>query len=76
MGGGIGGVKRTAISKSTILSEKVETVLSKQKRYSPTSLAVKTKSPCLSFSPSKIICSLPGVEVGPWTEYATVPISG
>lgn len=53
------------ISRSTILSVKVETVLSKQKRYSPTSLAVKTKSPCRSFCPSRIMRSLPGSFVGP-----------
>ena len=55
------------ISKSIILSAKVLMLLSKQKRYSPASLAVKTKSPWRSFVPSRIVFSLPGSELGPWT---------
>ena len=39
----------TAISKSTILSVKVDISLSKQTLYSPISCAVKTKSPWRSF---------------------------
>lgn len=61
-GRGRGG-PRTAISKSTIFSAKVLISLLKQKRYSPTSFAVKTKSPCRSFVPSSITLSL-----GPTTE--------
>ncbi len=56
---------RTAISKSTILSVNVDTVLSKQNLYSPTSFAVNTKSPCRSFSPSSIMRSFPGSFAGP-----------
>lgn len=62
------GVRRTEISKSTDLSEKVERELSKQNRYSPISVAVKTKSPWRSFSPSMITFSLPDSLDGPWTE--------
>lgn len=50
--------RHTAISKSTTFSAKVDISLLKQKRYSPRSLAVKTKSPCLSFSPFEIMRSL------------------
>ena len=46
-------VERTAISKSTIFSAKVDISLLKQKVYSPMLCAVKTKSPCRSFAPSK-----------------------
>lgn len=53
------------ISKSIILSAKVLMLLSKQKRYSPTSLAVKTKSPWRSLVPSRMVFSLPGSELGP-----------
>lgn len=56
---------RTAISKSTSLSETVDMLLSKQKRYSPASLAVKTKSPWRSFSPSRTTRSLPASFAGP-----------
>lgn len=45
---------RTAISKSTIFSANVDMSLEKQNLYSPWVFAVKTKSPCLSFSPSRI----------------------
>jgi hypothetical protein len=45
------GVLLTEISKSTNLSAKVLISLLKQNLYSPTSLAVKTKSPCRSFWP-------------------------
>lgn len=55
------------ISKSIILSAKVLMLLSKQKRYSPTSLAVKTKSPWRSLVPSRMVFSFPGSELGPWT---------
>lgn len=40
---------RTVISKSTIFSAKVLISLLKQNLYSPSSLAVKTESNCLSF---------------------------
>lgn len=46
---------RTAISKSTIFSAKVDISFAKQNLYSPSSLTVKTKSPCLSFVPSRMI---------------------
>lgn len=52
----------TAISKSTIFSANVLISLLKQNRYSPTSFAVNTKSPCRSFVPSRITLS-----VGPIT---------
>jgi hypothetical protein len=55
------------ISKSIILSAKVLMLLSKQNRYSPASLAVKTKSPWRSLVPSRIVLSLLGSELGPWT---------
>ena len=45
----------TAISKSTIFSAKVDISLLKQKVYSPTLWAVKTKSPWRSFVPSRTI---------------------
>ena len=48
---------RTAISKSTNFSANVLISLLKQNLYSPVSLAVKTKSPCLSFFPSMMILS-------------------
>lgn len=48
-------MKRTAISKSTIFSAKVDISLLKQKVYSPTLWAVKTKSPWRSFVPSRTI---------------------
>lgn len=53
------GVKaeRTATSKSIVLSDIELMPLSKQKAYSPTSFAVNTKSPCLSFWPSMIVYS-------------------
>lgn len=50
--------ERTATSKSTILSANVDISLLKHTRYSPTFCAVKTKSPCLSFSPAIIRLSL------------------
>lgn len=43
------------ISKSTILSVTVDISLLKQNLYSPISVAVKTKSPCFSFVPSRTI---------------------
>jgi len=49
--------EQTAISKSTTFSAKVLISLLKQNRYSPTSFAVKTKSPCRSFSPFMIVRS-------------------
>jgi len=52
----------TAISKSTIFSAKVDMSLEKQNLYSPMSLAVKTKSPCRSLLPSRMI-----FWVGPYT---------
>lgn len=55
--------ERTAISKSTIFSANVLISLLKQNRYSPISFAVNTKSPCLSFDPSRMIFSF-----GPTTE--------
>lgn len=56
-------MRRTAISKSTIFSANVLISLLKQNLYSPGSLAVKTKSPCRSFVPSRMTLS-----VGPTTE--------
>jgi hypothetical protein len=50
-------VRRTAISKSTVLSANVDISLLKQKRYSPRSFAVKTNSPCRSLWPSVMIRS-------------------
>jgi hypothetical protein len=58
--------KRTAISKSTNFSAKVLIWLLKQKRYSPVSVAVNTKSPCRSFWPSIMILS-----AGPTTSKST-----
>ena len=58
----------TAISKSTSFSANVLISLLKQKRYSPTSLAVKTKSPWRSFTPSRITFSGPPLGPGPTTE--------
>ena len=57
----------TVISISTIFSVNVETLLSKQNRYSPTSVAVNAKSPCRSFSPSRIVLSCPAFLLGPVT---------
>ena len=54
---------RTAISKSTIFSEKVDMSLLKQNLYSPLWPAVNTKSPCRSLEPSMMMFSL-----GPATE--------
>lgn len=64
----VGMVGRTAISKSTSFSANVLISLLKQKRYSPTSLAVKTKSPWRSFVPSRMTFSWPPLEPGPTTE--------
>src|SRR5699024_8260370 len=46
--------QRTEMSKSTYFSANVLISLSKQNEYSPACLAVKTKSPLRSFSPSRM----------------------
>ena len=56
------GAWRTAISKSTILSVNVLISLLKQKRYSPSCLAVKTESNCRS-----LVFSMINLSSGPWT---------
>ena len=55
--------QHTAISKSTIFSVKLLISLSKHTLYSPTSCAVKTKSPCRSFVAAMMILSLGPVTV-------------
>jgi hypothetical protein len=58
----------TAISKSTSFSANVLISLLKQNRYSPTSVAVNTKSPWRSLVPSRMTFSFPPLLPGPTTE--------